>query len=1189
MTLGHLLRRNLRFHWRSNIAVFLAVAVGAAVLTGALLVGDSLRGSLRDLARGRLGWVSQALVTGRFFREGLASELRRKEEIIAPCIMLQGTATALSEDGKLLPHRAGKITILGVNDEFEWANSVGNGSSPWIKDPGNVVALSQSLAEELHVKPGDDITLQLQKSSPVPRESLLGRRESGDVLAALKVTVVDVLGAKGFGGQFNLTPSPAAARNAFVPLSVLQNAIDQKGRVNALLVSGNRKDLTLQLGERLAIDDWALTLQTPDTRVHSLFSKLDKNNNGKLSRPEWRDRIGAALAAWADKDGVITRDAVAVHYKQRGYFALESKQMLLDPAVADAALKVAKEMKLTAAPTLVYLANQIAEGDKSIPYSVVAALDPSLPAPLGSFLPAGVNSLKDDEIILAEWKESVLPGKVGDAIRVTYFRPEQEGKLDERTATFKLRGLLPMIGSADDPDLTPEFPGITDKLTLSDWNPPFPYDNKLVRERDERYWKEYRTTPKAYITLAAGQKFWGSRFGDVTSIRFAPAAGADLEKTAEEFRKRLLAELKPEQGGFIFDPVRERALAASVGGNDFGMLFLAFSFFLIAAALLLVGLMFRLNMDRRAAEIGLLLANGYRLRTVRRLLLEEGAIVAVLGGLFGCLGAVAYAWAMIEFLRATWPGEMDRSFLHLHVTATSILIGYVASVVVSLLTIVWAVRLLSRVSPSALLMGSTAPAPTAGTVKPPRWGRRIAIASAIGGLGLLPAGFFVPGHEARAGTFFGGGALLLTAGLAAAWTMLKRDERRATAPRPGVAALGARNASRHPARSLLTAGLLASAAFLVVAVESFRRQPDRDFLKKEGGSGGFSLMAETDVPIYQDLNEKSPIDPGPGRAEILEALERRQLDASPLKGVTFSPFRVHGGDDASCLNLYQPGRPRLLGVPRSLVARGGFHFAGTLAQTPEEKANPWLLLEKPSKDDTIPVFGEANTVQWMLKTSLGGIVEVPDERGRTTKLRLVGLLKDSVFQGELLMSEANFLRLYPGQEGYGLFLIDAPPATSDDVKGLLETALADRGFEATPTPRRLAAFLAVENTYLSTFQMLGGLGLLLGALGLAVVLLRSVWERRGELALLRALGFRRSALGGLVLAENVLLLAIGLGVGVGAALLAVAPHVLGTGGDVPWLRLLGLLGLVLLVGLAAGAAAMAATLRAPLLPALRRE
>ena len=136
-----------------------------------------------------------------------------------------------------------------------------------------------------------------------------------------------------------------------------------------------------------------------------------------------------------------------------------------------------------------------------------------------------------------------------------------------------------------------------------------------------------------------------------------------------------------------------------------------------------------------------------------------------------------------------------------------------------------------------------------------------------------------------------------------------------------------------------------------------------------------------------------------------------------------------------------------------------------------------------------------------------------------------------------------------------------------------------------PSRERLAAYLAVENTYLSTFQMLGGLGLLLGALGLAVVLLRSVWERRGE----RALGFRQRALAWLVLAENGFLLLIGLGIGAASAVLAVAPHLLASQGDVPWLRLAGMLAAVVLAGMATECLAVAMSLQAPLLTALRRE
>src|SRR5262249_5217092 len=154
---------------------------------------------------------------------------------------------------------------------------------------------------------------------------------------------------------------------------------------------------------------------------------------------------------------------------------------------------------------------------------------------------------------------------------------------------------------------------------------------------------------------------------------------------------------------------------------------------------------------------------------------------------------------------------------------------------------------------------------------------------------------------------------------------------------PALARLGCRNATRNPLRSLLTAGLLAAAAFLIVAVDSFRRKPEADFLNKDAGSGGFVLVAESDLPIFDDLNSRE------GRDKLNFTPEVRE----GLRGVKIYPLRLRGGDDASCLNLYQPRRPRLLGVPRRLIDRGGFHFAGTEGKTPEAKKDPWQLLLPP--------------------------------------------------------------------------------------------------------------------------------------------------------------------------------------------------------------------------------------------------
>ena len=67
--------RSLRHYWKIDLAVCLGAAAATSVLTGALLVGDSVRGSLRDLTLERLGEIDHALVSDRgFFREELAGQ-----------------------------------------------------------------------------------------------------------------------------------------------------------------------------------------------------------------------------------------------------------------------------------------------------------------------------------------------------------------------------------------------------------------------------------------------------------------------------------------------------------------------------------------------------------------------------------------------------------------------------------------------------------------------------------------------------------------------------------------------------------------------------------------------------------------------------------------------------------------------------------------------------------------------------------------------------------------------------------------------------------------------------------------------------------------------------------------------------------------------------------------------------------
>lgn len=122
-----------------------------------------------------------------------------------------------------------------------------------------------------------------------------------------------------------------------------------------------------------------------------------------------------------------------------------------------------------------------------------------------------------------------------------------------------------------------------------------------------------------------------------------------------------------------------------------------------------------------------------------------------------------------------------------------------------------------------------------------------------------------------------------------------------------------------------------------------------------------------------------------------------------------------------------------------------------------------------------------------------------------------------------------------------MLLIDCPQQKIDVVTDKLSFGLKDFGLDLVPASQRLAEFSSVENTYLSIFQLLGGLGLILGSVGLGLVVLRNVLDRRGELAMLRAVGFDKITLRKMIFHEHNALMLGGLACGIVAALVAVGP------------------------------------------------
>ncbi|MDX1383781.1 MAG: ABC transporter permease, partial [Thermoanaerobaculia bacterium] len=576
-----------------------------------------------------------------------------------------------------------------------------------------------------------------------------------------------------------------------------------------------------------------------------------------------------------------------------------------------------------------------------------------------------------------------------------------------------------------------------------------------------------------------------------------------------------------------------------------------------------------LGVEQRASEVGLLLAMGFPIRSVRRRFLGEGVVLSAAGCLLGAGAAVGYAGAMMVALRTWWRAAVGTPFLYLHVVPATVGVGAAIGFLVVVASIWLSVRRLGRLSVVGLVRG-VAREPR-GPQRPSRAGR---VAWVAGGAGIaLLAGGLIAGEGSTPALFFAGGSALLVAGLAAFAHRLHKPVGR-LGPDSGRLSMAARNNALNPGRSLLSAALVSSAAFVIVAVAANGFRYGAEVRELDSAAGGYSVVAESAIPVHHDLTSAD------AAFELgFPAAARELLDATKV-----TAFRLLPGDDVSCLNLYQPESPRILGVPPEQIERGGFRFQ----QLAEERDDPWSLLGD-DLGEAVPAFGDVESMTWILKKGLGDEIVVESEGGRPLRLRLVGLLEKSLFQGEVLISEAAFKRHFPSRTGYRFFLIDPPAGREAELAELLEDRLGDYGFDATPTAEKLQRFQAVFNTYLATFQTLGGLGLLLGTVGLAAILLRNVLERRGELATLRALGFRRRSLAGLVVAENALLLMAGVAIGAVAALLAVSPHLLAGNALVPWGSLAAILTLIVALGMLASVAAVRRALSVPLLPSLKGD
>lgn len=1173
-SLMSLIRRSLFFNFLPNLAVIASIAVATAVIVGAFLVGDSVRGSLRFQALDRLGGIDGLLLSRHFLEKATLDDWRNQLASHSSNVELHGfilfPRSTVETGGESNLRRAGSVLAIGTDDAF-WKLSPTQPSK--LPQDGEAV-VNTELAQELNLKVGDELTLRIPAEQAVPADSPLGRRE-GQTVGIPRIKVVDIIPATGLG-RFDIRSNQRVPKNIFVSARFLQEKIDQPGATNAIAVS-----LPRDISKVGTLKDSSML-----SEVMGSFKPSLADLGLMISHPQLKSPTGEAVY---------------------DYYSLSSNEMILDATIQTAVMD--QLPRGTAQPIFTYLANSISKlGDsKETVYSTITGADSSAQFPISEGAGIGKSTIiAKGQTIINSWLASQLNANVGDRLKITYYLPETvHGKEVEESIETDVVGIAPLTEPAspyrrerpavfdkpptifNDPNLTPEVPGITDQDSINDWDTPFTLTREVSAD-DDRYWNEYRLTPKLIIPYAEAAERFGSRFGKATSIRIDLRAAS----TEEELREKVLQAVYPNLAklGYELRPIKAEALAAASGTTPFDGLFLGLSMLVIGSALMLIALLFRLGIERRAEQWGLYLAIGWTWKRVRSLLLGEGIILSILGGLIGIPLGIFYARMMLAGLKGWWVGAVTVPFLQYYSTPRSLAIGATAGILVALIAIYFASRKLARHPATELLKGNTEQVGNR-RAKSPRWLQRFSWIIWFFGLGLAIAGLTQRG-QAQAGMFVGGGMVLLIGALGVVYSRLLLWQQgklsRAGHGNYSLASLSARNIGRNPLRSTLTLGLLAVTSFLILSLSAFQIRPTEEAV------GGFQWIGESSSPIFQNLGDPQV------RSDYLGKASEAIADAKIFA------FKMRPGDEASCNNLYKATEPKIIAAS-SLFAEwekssaNTIHFPWISVQTDpnDSSRTAWEQLQESAsgtQNEPIPVVLDQNTAMWSLHLT-GGIGEIFSFEFGNRKLffKTIGLLNNSLLQGMLVIGETNFQNAFPDISGYQFFLArenvnsSTPSVTPSALVSVLEKGWGDEGLDLVDSSKVLNQLLAVQNTYLKAFQSLGALGLLLGTIGLAIVQIRSVLERRSELATMRAIGFTPSRIRRMVFLENCWLLGGGILVGGSTAILCVAAPLWQNAQFTEIIQPLLWLVIVLVVGLLAGSFAVRSAGRQPLLAAIRQK
>lgn len=690
-----------------------------------------------------------------------------------------------------------------------------------------------------------------------------------------------------------------------------------------------------------------------------------------------------------------------------------------------------------------------------------------------------------------------------------------------------------------------------------------------------------------FVTLATVQEMVDAD-GAINAIKVSNDGGVvEGSKHSDRAVKALegaLEGIAPSVGmtgeQFTVNPAKQNGLeSAEEDSKSLGNLLLVASSFTVVAGTLLIINIFTMLAEERKKELGISRAIGMRRSNLIRAFTFEGVIYSLIAATFGTLIGLGIGWALINgFLGAiedtgTIPFYFKNSSVVIAFTlGTLITLGTVAysASKISKLNIVRSIRSISEprlrkgsmksvyqgialialgslitlvgvsgegslvlqaLGPSVLIMGAC--------LVLRRW-VTVEMTSSIMGLGLVAYsvwGLFnlEPADDSDGmlgtvvvGLFLVGGSVLAIVSNSRAIVggislLLSRSPRGKAVGTPAIA---------YPLnkgfRTAMTIAMFGLIIFIVVVFSILGSifNPDAD-----GEKGGYDLIATSTMPL-DDIYNISFNGDGNGTSQVsYETLMNRIQDAHGVTQHYIYGDYVIDGELVSPYGTYYHG---LMGIDEGFATHTEYGFSERSTDYASDR-DTWLAVTQDPDLCIIDRFTWGNYPD----IEIGSIITLADASGNggSRNYTVIGIADEFAFS-EVFVQKEGLRADFPMLTGDTMFLMTVKDGENQHkVAKDLEADLSAVGMDVSVFDDLIEEYNAAVDQIFSMFTMFMGLGLVVGVASLGVLAIRSVIERKQEIGIMRAIGYRKSMILGVFSTEMLFVTVVGILVGLGTGII----------------------------------------------------